>query len=88
MTKSSSLAVENREYYEEPLRIDLTCYQVLRAANDPRAAHVLATAHATLQAQAAKITDMAMRRSFLENVPYHREIVAAWAEAQARHGAT
>jgi hypothetical protein len=64
---------------EEPLRVHLTCYQVLQAAGDPRATKVLETAHATLQQRAAKIPDEAMRRSFLENVPYHREIVAAWA---------
>jgi len=67
----------------EPLRVMLTCYQVLRAASDPRAADVLETAYTTLQQQAAKITDEVMRRSFLEHVPYHREIVAAWATAQA-----
>jgi hypothetical protein len=53
---------------------------VLHAANDPRARDVLERAHAKLQEQATKITDEAMRRSFLENVPYHREIVAAWSE--------
>ena len=76
----AELAVEDREYYEEPLRIDLTCYQVLRAANDPRAYAVLERAHAQLQEQAARITDEAMRHAFLHNVPYHREIAAAWAE--------
>ena len=64
----------------EPLRVHLTCYHVLRAANDPRARAVLERAHAQLQEQAAKISDETMRRLFLENVPYHREIVAAWRE--------
>jgi predicted ATPase len=64
----------------DPLHVLLICYQVLRAASDPRAASVLERAHATLHEQAAKITDEAMRHSFLENVPYHRAIVAAWAE--------
>jgi hypothetical protein len=40
----------------------------------------LERAHARLQEQAAKIADEAMRRSFLQNVPYHREIVAVWIE--------
>jgi adenylate cyclase len=75
--------VLGEESQEEILRVDLTCYQVLHAANDPRADAVLERAHAQLQEQATKITDEAMRRSFLENVPYHREIVAAWA---AMHG--
>lgn len=64
----------------EPLRIFLTCYEVLHAAGDPRAVGVLETAYTMLQDQAAKITDDAMHRSFLENVPYHRAIEAAWAE--------
>jgi hypothetical protein len=64
---------------EEPLLLPLTCWQVLHAAADPRAAAVLAAAHAELQAQAARITDAQARRGFLQQVPHHREIVAAWA---------
>jgi adenylate cyclase len=65
---------------DEALRVLLTCYQVLAAAHDPRATAVLETAHATLQARMAKLPDEATRRMFLQNVPWHREIVAAWAE--------
>ncbi len=67
---------------QEPLRILLTCYQVLAAVDDPRAAEVLGEAYARLQERAARISDKAMRRSFLENVPHHRKIVAAWEAAQ------
>jgi adenylate cyclase len=67
----------------DPLRVLLTCYQVLRAANDLRAASVLEMAHVKLQERAAKIGDETMRNSYLHNVPYHREIVAAWAAAQS-----
>ena len=63
---------------EEPLLLPLTCWQVLHAAGDPRAADVLAAAHAELQAQAVRITDPQARRGFLQHVPHHREIVAAW----------
>ena len=63
---------------EEPLRLPLTCYQVLSAAGDPRAADVLANAHAELMKQADRISDPQARRSFLQNVPHNREIVAAW----------
>jgi hypothetical protein len=62
----------------EPLRIYLTCYQVLRAAGDPRAERVLTTAYALLQERAAKLPNEPTRLMFLQNVPYHREIVAAW----------
>jgi hypothetical protein len=65
------------------LLIYLTCYHVLHAAGDPRAATILEAAYKLLQERATKIVDAAMRHSFLENVPYHREIVAAWAAAPA-----
>ena len=63
---------------EEPLRLPLTCYQVLTAAGDPRAAEVLANAHAELLKRADRISDPRARRSFLQNVPHNREIVLAW----------
>jgi len=61
---------------EEPARIYLTCYHVLRASQDPRAQDILDTAHGRLQEQASTISDEQVRRSFLENVAAHREIVA------------
>ena len=64
---------------EEPLLLPLTCWQVLHAVGDPRAAGVLAAAHAELQTQAARVTDAQARRGFLQHVPHHREVVAAWA---------
>jgi tetratricopeptide (TPR) repeat protein len=68
----------------EGLLIYLTCYKVLRATNDPRAATILERAYAMLRERADRISDGPTRRSYLENVPYHREIAAAWAEA--KHG--
>nr|WP_316644160.1 adenylate/guanylate cyclase domain-containing protein [uncultured Roseateles sp.] len=67
---------------EEPLLLPLTCYQVLLAAGDGRAAQVLVAAHAELQAQAARISDARVREGFLSNVPHNREIVRAWATLQ------
>ena len=64
-------------------RIRLTCYQVLAPTGDPRAAELLAAAHTELQSLAATITDAALRQSFLNSIPEHREIVAAWATRQA-----
>jgi tetratricopeptide (TPR) repeat protein len=65
----------------EPLRVYLTCYQVLRAHDDPRAEEVLDVGYQLLQERADKIGDEDLRRSYLENVPYHRQIVEAWKEA-------
>jgi len=66
----------------EPFRVYLTCYRILRANQDSRAGEVLDTAHRLLQEQADTIEGEQLRRSFLENVAAHREIVEAWEEAQ------
>ena len=61
----------------EPLRIHLTCYQVLRVCADPRASAALARAYRLLHERAGRIGDEALRRSFLENVAAHRALAAA-----------
>ena len=68
---------------DDPFRIYLTCYQVLQADRHPRARDILDTACRLLQERAAKIGDDALRRSYLQNVPAHRELLAAWAETRA-----
>ena len=60
---------------DEPLRVHLTCYHVLEANQDPRAKPVLEVAYRLLHERADRIVDEELRRSFLENVPFHREIV-------------
>jgi tetratricopeptide (TPR) repeat protein len=60
---------------DEPLRIYLTCYQVLKAQDDPAAAELLGAACNLLQVRAARIGDAALQRSFLENVPYHQTLL-------------
>jgi tetratricopeptide (TPR) repeat protein len=67
----------------KPRLIELTCYRVLAQADDPRAAAWLARAHDALQAQAMTIADVGLRRSFLQAIPYHREIVVAFQVASA-----
>jgi len=74
----SYLATNTLVAVDEPIRIHLTCYHVLHANADPRATASLEQAHILLQKQAAKITGADRRRAFLENVPLHREVVAAW----------
>lgn len=62
----------------EPLRIYLTCYQVLKLVGDQRADDFLETAYNLLQERAARIPNGEDRRVFLENVTWHREIVNEW----------
>jgi tetratricopeptide (TPR) repeat protein len=61
---------------DSPGLIRVTCYNVLARAGDPRAVGQLSAAHAELMTSAAKIGDPALRKSFLDNIPEHREIVA------------
>ena len=75
----SYLETNSLEGTDEPFRVYLTCYRVLKANQDPRAQEILTTAYNLLQEHAGNTTDGEMRRSFLENVPAHRELVREWA---------
>lgn len=56
------------------------CHQVLAAAGEQAAARqALESAYQLVMTQSAKITDPAMRQSFLERVPHNREIVETYA---------
>jgi class 3 adenylate cyclase/tetratricopeptide (TPR) repeat protein len=63
---------------DQPLRVNLICYQVLQQFGDPRASHLLETAYRILQERAAKIPDKPTRQAFLNNIEYHREIWVAY----------
>ena len=65
---------------DEPLRVYLSCCQVLQAAGDPQANEILENACTLLHKQADSIPDPALRRSFLEDIHYHREIISMWEE--------
>jgi class 3 adenylate cyclase/tetratricopeptide (TPR) repeat protein len=72
---------------DEPQRIFVTCYRVLRAAADRRVDGILSMALGLLHTRAAKIPDARSRQMFLEQVPYHREIVAEQARSVHAGGA-
>lgn len=57
------------------------CFQALRRAGDGRAGEVLAAAYHSLLARAAQLEDEALRRRYLDQIPVHRAILAAY-----RHG--
>lgn len=61
----------------EPLRIYLTCYQVLHACADPRAYVILRNAYDLLQQRAARITNPERRNGFLVRIPSHQEVLIA-----------
>ncbi len=59
-------------------RVHLICHQVLARRGDPRAPGLLQAAHDAILAVADAIDDPELRRSYLQNIPEHREVVAAW----------
>lgn len=63
---------------DQPLRVYLNCYLVLEAMKDPRAAGILNRAHDMLRTRANGIADPAVRKVFLEDITYNREILALW----------
>jgi adenylate cyclase len=65
---------------DEPMRVYLTCYQVLMDNQDPRARELLNTAYRLLQERAAKIGNEEMHHLYLENVPAHRELIQEFAK--------
>jgi tetratricopeptide (TPR) repeat protein len=69
---------------DEPLRVYLSCFRVLRDKDDARGPEVLSAAHMLLHEQAARIGDEAVRRSFLENAAVHQEILIAYRELESR----
>jgi predicted ATPase/DNA-binding SARP family transcriptional activator/class 3 adenylate cyclase len=58
--------------------VHLTCYRVLSAVSDPRADTILEQAYRMLEQRAAQIDDEVLRRSYLENVPANRELIAVF----------
>lgn len=53
-------------------------HQVLRSAGDSRAAEILTAAHSLLHDLAGRIPTENLRRTFLENIPAHRAVTAAY----------
>lgn len=74
----SYLQEHRLEGVEEPFRVYLTCLELLWATDDARGGALLDRAYRQLQDRAAKIADEDKRRTFLQEMPAHREIVRAW----------
>ena len=73
---------------EFPGQVYLSCYRVLahlaqaQPTDQPRALQILAAGYAFLQERAQRIQDVTLRQSFLQNLPFHRELMTFW-QAQA-----
>jgi tetratricopeptide (TPR) repeat protein len=71
----SHLEIGTLDGTEEPLQVYLTCYHALHANQDSRAQDVLTEGYNLLCTRASTIDDENMRRSYLENVTIHQEIM-------------
>ena len=71
------------EGFGRPVAIFLGCWQVLEAAQDPRAAQIMRRGCDVLQEVASKIEDEAARQSYLERVPENQALVKACSRAGA-----
>jgi tetratricopeptide (TPR) repeat protein len=75
------LQTQTVEGLDEPLRIYLTCYQVLNAAGDEDAKSILHAAYTMLDEWANKLEVAEQRHAYLYDVAAHRDIVRTWALA-------
>lgn len=53
----------------------LSCFEVLDSVGDPRAQEFLTQEHESLQARAARISEVTLRQSYLRNVRSNRRII-------------
>ncbi|MCE7986490.1 MAG: NACHT domain-containing protein [Caldilinea sp. CFX5] len=81
------LAEQPHAGYNNPFFIYWTCYRVLAANADSRAATILQQGHDLLQQDAARL-DEESRQRFLTAVPLHRDLVAAYTAMQAQEDKT
>jgi tetratricopeptide (TPR) repeat protein len=63
---------------EEPIRVYLTCFQVLHQAGDPRAGLILEAGYDQLQTRGAGIKNKAMRNNYYENIPDNKKLLSEW----------
>jgi len=69
---------------DDPIKVYLACYLVLKLENKSEADLVLESAYKVLQSRAANIENPDARHSFLKKIPHHQEIRIAWQEIQRK----
>jgi class 3 adenylate cyclase/predicted ATPase len=70
---------------DQPVLDMLRCYQVLAAAQDPRAPSLLEQGYRLLQECADNIEEGDLRRAFLENVRENQELLEIWRSSGGIH---
>jgi tetratricopeptide (TPR) repeat protein len=77
---------QNGAPLEYPLWTNLAMLRAMVAAGDPRASEAARTAVDALKLRAARITDSAMRRGYVDDVPEHAQVQRLYAELAAKSG--
>lgn len=72
------LETQHLSIIDEIFWIYLICYRILQATADHRARPTLEAAHTLLQEIAARMADVTLHTSFLQNVRFNREIIETW----------
>ena len=81
---ATALEAEVIPWADELPQLYLSCYQVLSAAGEARAAQVLEVACARLNRQASQISDATCRQAFWDDVPTHRALLATRAAQEGK----
>jgi tetratricopeptide (TPR) repeat protein len=68
---------------DDPIRVYLACYRVLKAKNSCDAAKILEEAHDLILSKAKNIADPNTRQNFLEGISQHQEVLRAWQHHKA-----
>jgi len=68
---------------ESPTQVYLACFQALQSSDPPQAAQALEQGYQRLTQLAGAIADAQLSRAVLEDVPIHRELIAAWQRVAA-----
>jgi len=68
---------------DDPIRVYLACYLVLKAKNNFNAAKILEEAYNLILSKAKNIPDPDIRKNFLEGIPQHQEVLQAWNNYEA-----
>ena len=69
---------------EAPIRIYLTCYQVLDEMEDKRAGDMLRQGYHLLQDLLREVTDEVLKRSMEQNIPTHDTLLTAYAQIEEK----
>ena len=69
---------------ESPAQVYLACFQALQGSDPPRAVQALDQGYQHLMQLAGAIDDPQLSRAVLEDVPIHRELIAAWQRVTGR----